>query len=99
MKAAVLLLAVPLTLAACSGEPSEGDMRTLVEAHIKRTFGSFRKQGCVAAKDRSDAYDCYYQATVPPTAAGGRAVTVNGKGRFAPGDRGLVFVDLGAQPR
>ncbi|MBY6261518.1 hypothetical protein EI613_06190 [Azospirillum sp. 412522] len=52
-----------LPLAACSGEPSEGDMRKLVEAHTRRTlerqgnagfraFDNFRKQGCVEAKPK-----------------------------------------------
>lgn len=99
-----------LTLAACSGEPGEAEMRTLVEAHMRRGaagtgqapfpgFTDFRKQGCVEAKDARRAYDCYYQATVPPAGAAGRGVTVNGKGRFAAGDRGFVFTDLGAQPK
>lgn len=52
-----------LLLAACSGEPSEGDMRKLVEAHTRRVlerqgnaafraFDNFRKQGCVEAKPK-----------------------------------------------
>ncbi|WP_042442613.1 hypothetical protein [Azospirillum sp. B510] len=61
----VLLLA-SLPLAACSGEPSEGDMRKLVEAHTRRAlerqgnaafraFDNFRKQGCVEAKPKAEA--------------------------------------------
>ncbi|MBP2303842.1 hypothetical protein GBZ48_15465 [Azospirillum melinis] len=58
-----LVLLAALLLAACSGEPSEGDMRKLVEAHTRRTlerqgnaafrtFDNFRKQGCVEAKPK-----------------------------------------------
>ncbi|CAO3350690.1 hypothetical protein [Azospirillum melinis] len=58
-----LFLIATLLLAACSGEPSEGDMRKLVEAHTRRTlerqgnaafraFDNFRKQGCVEAKPK-----------------------------------------------
>ncbi len=71
-----------------------------------RQFESFRKQGCVKTKARAEGaagapdgrYDCYYAATF--AAQGGRpALTVNGKGRFTPSDKGLRFEDLGAQPR
>nr|WP_247893917.1 hypothetical protein [Azospirillum endophyticum] len=52
-----------MLLASCSGEPSEGDMRRLVEAHTRRmlerqgtagfrAFDIFRKQGCVDAKPK-----------------------------------------------
>ncbi len=112
MRSAILL--ATLLLAACSGEPSEGDMRKLVEAHTRRTlerqgnaafraFDEFRKQGCVDAKlkggqDNSGQYDCYYAATFVPQ-PGQQPLTVNGKGRFRRTDRGLAFEDLGAQPR
>ncbi|WP_372398625.1 hypothetical protein ABMY26_18395 [Azospirillum sp. HJ39] len=57
-------LAATLILAACSGEPSEGDMRRLVETHTRRVlerqgnagfraFDDFRKQGCVEAKPKA----------------------------------------------
>ncbi|MBP2226849.1 hypothetical protein J2847_000116 [Azospirillum agricola] len=113
----VLALAALLPLlAGCSGEPSEADMRRLVEAHTRRAlerqgqggfraFDVFRKQGCVAAKSKSGGkpgqYDCYYAATFVPQ-PGQPPLTVNGKGRFGKsetGDKGLVFEDLGAQPR
>nr|WP_211113768.1 hypothetical protein [Azospirillum picis] len=56
-------MAAALTLTACSGEPSEADMRRLVEAHTRkvldrqgtagfRAFDGFRKQGCVEAKPK-----------------------------------------------
>ncbi|SMF72605.1 hypothetical protein SAMN02982917_4185 [Azospirillum oryzae] len=109
----VVLLAA-LLLAACSGEPSEGDMRKLVEAHTRRmlerqgnagfrAFDEFRKQGCVDAKlkggqDNSGQYDCYYAATFVPQ-PGQQPLTVNGKGRFRRTDKGMAFEDLGAQPR
>lgn len=112
MRHAILL--ATLLLAACSGEPSEGDMRKLVEAHTRRTlerqgnagfraFDEFRKQGCVDAKlkggqDNSGQYDCYYAATFVPQ-PGQPPLTVNGKGRFRRTDKGLTFEDLGAQPR
>ncbi|MBP2294219.1 hypothetical protein [Azospirillum rugosum] len=111
-----LALAPCLLLAACSGEPSESDMRTLVEAHTRkaleakgppgfRQFDEFRKQGCVDAKAKSTGataggaqYDCYYAATFTPQ-PGRPPLTVNGKGRFTRTDKGLLFEDLGAQPR
>lgn len=112
MRYAALLAA--LLLAACSGEPSEGDMRKLVEAHTRRmlerqgnagfrAFDEFRKQGCVDAKlkggqDNSGQYDCYYAATFVPQ-PGQQPLTVNGKGRFRRTDKGMTFEDLGAQPR
>jgi hypothetical protein len=112
VRSAVLL--ATLLLAACSGEPSEGDMRKLVEAHTRRTlerqgnagfraFDDFRKQGCVDAKpkggqDNSGQYDCYYAATFVPQ-PGQPPLTVNGKGRFRRTDKGMTFEDLGAQPR
>lgn len=112
MRSAILL--ATLLLAACSGEPSEGDMRKLVEAHTRRTlerqgnagfraFGEFRKQGCVDAKlkggqDNGGQYDCYYAATFVPQ-PGQPPLTVNGKGRFRRTDKGMTFEDLGAQPR
>lgn len=108
------LLLATLLLAACSGEPSESDMRKLVEAHTRRTlerqgnaafraFDEFRKQGCVDAKlkagqDKGGHYDCYYAATFVPQ-PGQQPLTVNGKGRFRRTDKGLTFEDLGAQPR
>lgn len=104
-----------LLLAACSGEPSEADMRSLVETHTRRTlegqgrggfqqFESFRKQGCVDNQSKKPSarqpgqYDCYYAATFAAQ-AGRQPLTVNGKGRFTRTDKGLVFEDLGAQPR
>lgn len=99
-----------LLLVACSGEPSESDMRTLVEAHTRKTLDSqgrggfkqfevFRKQGCVDNKAKqAGQYDCYYAATFAAQ-AGRQPLTVNGKGRFTRTDKGLVFEDLGAQPR
>ncbi|PWC33127.1 hypothetical protein [Azospirillum sp. TSO35-2] len=56
-----MTLPATLALVACSGEPAEGDMRKLVEAHTRRAlerqgngafrgFDLFRKQGCVEAK-------------------------------------------------
>lgn len=56
-------VAACLLLAGCSGEPSESDMRTLVEGHTRkvlerqgrggfRQFDVFRKQGCVDAKSK-----------------------------------------------
>ncbi|WP_035692377.1 hypothetical protein [Azospirillum halopraeferens] len=97
-----------LLLTACSGEPSEAEMRTAVEAHTRRTiesqgrsfsrFDAFRKQGCVTAKSRPDGYDCYYAATLQPL-PGQPTLTVNGKGWFRRTDRGMEFADLGAQPR
>ncbi|WP_448205803.1 hypothetical protein [Azospirillum sp. sgz302134] len=61
VKPAVMGLASCLLLVACSGEPAESDMRTLVEAHTRKAlegqgrggfqgFEQFRKQGCVDAK-------------------------------------------------
>ncbi|KAA0597266.1 hypothetical protein J2848_000421 [Azospirillum lipoferum] len=109
-----LVLLAALLLAACSGEPSEGDMRKLVEAHTRRTlerqgnatfrgFDNFRKQGCVEAKPKggpieSGQHDCYYAATFVPQ-PGQPPLTVNGKGRFRHTDKGITFEDLGAQPR
>ncbi|AWK86722.1 hypothetical protein [Azospirillum thermophilum] len=104
-----LILLSLLALAGCSGEPAEGDMRTVVEAHTRRalerqgnaafrSFDSFRKQGCVEAKTAPGKYDCYYAATFAPQ-PGGKPLTVNGKGRFHQTDKGLQFEDLGAQPR
>lgn len=113
---AALLLAPCLLLGACSGEPAESDMRTLVEAHTRkaleakgnggfRQFDEFRKQGCVDTKAKSAGggqggaqYDCYYAATFVPQ-PGRPSITVNGKGRFTRTDKGLLFEDLGAQPR
>jgi hypothetical protein len=101
---------VGLALAGCGdGSPSEADMRMAVEAGTRRAmnrqgvggfqgFESFRKQGCVDAKDRPRAFDCYYAAAIPPQ-PGRSSLTVNGKGRFTRSDKGLVFEDLGAQPR
>jgi len=113
MRRGVAALALLPGLAACSGEPSEADMRRLVEAHTRRAlerqgqggfraFDAFRKQGCVEAKgkpgDKPGAIDCYYAATFSPQ-PGQPPLTVNGKGRFTAGAKGLVFEDLGAQPR
>ncbi len=107
-----LALLLPV-LAGCSGEPSESDMRRLVEDHTRRAlqrqgqgvfqgFDQFRKQGCVESKEKPGATDCYYAATFSPQ-PGQPAMTVNGKGRFTQtsqsGGKGLVFEDLGAQPR
>lgn len=105
----ILLFLLAAVLAGCSDEPSEGAMREMVEAHTRRalrstgqdgfvSFDSFRKQGCVAAKNTKGAYDCYYAATLSP-GPGAKPITVNGKGRFRPTDKGLSFQDLGAQPR
>jgi hypothetical protein len=109
MKRALTALALCLpALVGCSGEPSEGEMRALVEGHTRRAlerqgvvfraFDVFRKQGCVAAKDKPDQHDCYYAASFSPQ-PGQPQMTVNGKGRFYTGAKGLVFEDLGAQPR
>lgn len=109
MRRGVAALALLPGLAACSGEPSEADMRRLVEAHTRRAlerqgqggfraFDAFRKQGCVDAKEKPGAIDCYYAATFSPQ-PGQPPLTVNGKGRFTTGAKGLVFEDLGAQPR
>lgn len=88
-------------------------MRRLVESHTRRAlerqgqavfraFDDFRKQGCVEAKARKGGkpgqFDCYYAATFLPQ-PGQPPLTVNGKGRFTNGEKGLVFEDLGAQPR
>jgi len=110
--ASALVLALCLPLAACSGEPGESDMRKLVEAHTRKAleskgnghfqaFDEFRKQGCVDSKAKPAnvaQYDCYYAATFAPQ-PGRPPITVNGKGRFTRTDKGLVFEDLGAQPR
>jgi len=105
-----LALLACLLLSACSGEPSESDMRTLVETHTRKTlesqgrggfkqFEAFRKQGCVDNKvKQSGQFDCYYAATFAAQ-PGRAALTVNGKGRFTRTDKGLAFEDLGAQPR
>ena len=87
----VLALLACLTLAGCSDEPSEGEMRTVVESATRRKleasrvpfgrFDVFRKQGCVTTKTGT-----------PP-------LTVNGKGRFTRKNSSLLFEDLGAQPR
>lgn len=108
MKRALALLVLLPGLSACSGEPSESDMRTLVEAHTRRaverqghvfrSFDVFRKQGCVDGKDKPGQYDCYYAATFSPQ-PGKPQMSVNGKGRFYNDGKGLVFEDLGAQPR
>mgnify|MGYP000846043883 CR=1 FL=1 len=102
----VLLCALPL--AACSDEPSEGEMRTVVENATRRKleasrvpfrqFDVFRKQGCVTNKTQARQYDCYYAATFQPQ-LGTPPLTVNGKGRFTRKDSTLMFEDLGAQPR
>ncbi|HYD65821.1 hypothetical protein [Azospirillum sp.] len=105
----VVALAAVLGLGGCSGEPSEADMRKAVEGATRakldamgrggfRSFDVFRKQGCVDAKDRKGAYDCYYAATFAPQ-PGEKPLTVNGKGRFEKAGGGLKFEDLGAQPR
>lgn len=104
-----------LLLAACSGEPSEGDMRKLVEAHTRRTlerqgnaafraFDNFRKQGCVEAKPKGGTQDGRgqydcYYAATFVPQPGQPPLTVNGKGRFRHTDKGMAFEDLGAQPR
>ena len=107
-----LVLAPCLLLAACSGEPGESDMRKLVEAHTRKAleskgngpflaFDEFRKQGCVDSKAKQPGmtqYDCYYAATFAPQ-PGRPPISVNGKGRFTRTGKGLVFEDLGAQPR
>lgn len=92
-------------LAGCSGEPSESEIRSAVEAHTRRAMGAaftgfdaFRKQGCVDAKDAPGFTDCYYAATIPAQ-PGRKAMEVNGKGRFQRTERGLSFQDLGAQTR
>ena len=108
MERIVVVLAACLALAGCSDEPSEGDMRTAVEAYTRasqikagrpfQTFTMFRKQGCVTNKTVAGEHDCYYAATIPATASSD-PVTVNGKGRFRKTDKGLTFQDLGAQPK
>ena len=104
----VLAAAACLALAACSDEPTESEMRTMVEAGARRTlqardqpfqpFDGFRKQGCKETKNRAGHYDCYYAATLPAQ-PGRPAITVNGKARFHRTDQGLAYEDLGAQPR
>ncbi|MFD1625819.1 hypothetical protein [Azospirillum griseum] len=104
---AFLALSLPL-LTGCSGEPSESEMRNLVEGHTRkalerqgipfRAFDGFRKQGCVDSKEKPGQHDCYYAATFSPQ-PGQPQMTVNGKGRFFNGSKGMVFEDLGAQPR
>lgn len=104
--AALVLLSV---LTGCSGEPSESQMRAAVETHTRRAlerqgqgsfkaFDVFRKQGCVDTKDKPGQHDCYYAASFSPQ-PGQPQMSVNGKGRFYEGTKGLVFEDLGAQPR
>lgn len=103
------LAAVCLLLAGCTGEPSESEMRTAVEAYTRVSLGhqgktfheflDFRKQGCIAGKTKAGEFDCYYAAVIPPTGPG-QSVPVNGKGRFHRDDhKNLIFEDLGAQPR
>ena len=103
-----LLLACSL-LAGCSGEPSEDEMRSLVESFMRTAvrakgqqaftqFAAFRKQGCVDSKGKPGHYDCYYAATFAPQ-SGQPPLSVNGKGRFSPDAKGFAFEDLGAQPR
>lgn len=104
--ALVFLACAPL--AACSDEPSESEMRSLVEAYTKNaqakagrpflSFTEFRKQGCVADKRETGFWDCYYAATIPGGPSSNK-MDVNGKGRFHRADKGLTFEDLGAQPR
>lgn len=104
----VLAVLACLTLAGCSDEPSEGEMRTVVENATRRKleasrvpfaqFDVFRKQGCVNTKTQPGQYDCYYAATFTPQ-AGTPPLTVNGKGRFTRKNSSLLFEDLGAQPR
>lgn len=110
-----VLFAACLLLAGCSGEPSESDMRTLVEGHTRKTlerqgrggfrqFDVFRKQGCVNAKlkesgTRLDGQYDCYYAATFSPQPGQPAMTVNGKGRFTRTDKGMRFEDLGAQPR
>ena len=64
LRRAVLALAPCALLAGCSGEPSESDMRRLVETHTRkaldakgtggfRGFDDFRKQGCIDTKAKS----------------------------------------------
>jgi len=101
-------LVVCLTLAGCSGEPSESEMRTAVEAYTRtaqkqagrpfQSFSAFRKQGCVDDKKASEFWDCYYAATIPAGPAWNK-MDVNGKGRFRRDAKGLSFEDMGAQPR
>lgn len=102
----VLLCGAPL--AGCSDEPSEAEMRTVVENATRRKleasripfrqFEVFRKQGCVTTRTQAGQYDCYYAATFSPQ-AGTPPLTVNGKGRFTRKNSSLLFEDLGAQPR
>ncbi|CAO3417430.1 hypothetical protein [Azospirillum doebereinerae] len=112
MRRALAVLGLLPILAGCSGEPSEADMRRLVETHTRRAlerqgqggfqaFDAFRKQGCVDAAKKTGKggqFDCYYAATFAPQ-PGQPPMTVNGKGRFTSGDKGLTFEDMGAQPR
>ena len=95
-------------LGGCSDEPSESDMRELVEANTAKEvtragrpftgFTEFRKQGCVDSRHAPGAFDCYYLATFIP-APGAKPLTVNGKARFTRTDKGLTYRDLGAQPK
>ena len=107
MRAAIGLAMAAVLLTGCSDEPSESDMRAAVENHSSKTlagrgtfsgFSDFRKQGCVDSKKAPGAFDCYYSATLTPE-PGSKPLTVNGKARFTPTDKGLSFQDLGAQPR
>lgn len=109
LRGAIPVLFGCLLLAGCSGEPSEADMRALVEGFMRTAvqgkgqgaftkFEAFRKQGCVDSKDKPGSYDCYYAATFEAR-EGRKALTVNGKGRFWHDGKRLAFEDLGAQPR
>jgi hypothetical protein len=101
-------LACLLVLTGCGGEPSEGDMRSAIEAHARaqlsktgkpyHEFLDFRKQGCIAGKTKSGEYDCYYAAVIPVNGSN-NPMSVNGKGRFRKEGGGFSFEDLGAQPR
>jgi hypothetical protein len=108
MRPIVIIVLAGLTLSGCSKEPSEQDMRRMVETHTRATlnkagrpfsgFVDFRKQGCVEMKTGGEGYDCYYAATIPGTPTS-NPMTVNGKGRFRQSDKGVEFEDLGAQPK
>lgn len=104
---AAALAVAAAVLTGCGDEPSESAIRAAVEAHSRKAlagrgtfsgFTDFRKQGCVDSKKAPGSYDCYYSATLVPE-PGARPLTVNGKARFTPTEKGMAFQDLGAQPR
>ena len=60
-------------------------------------LATFRKQGCVATKDRPGSWDCYYNLSyaAAPGKAQGR---FNGKGRFQRADNNWRYQELSAMP-